>query len=66
MIVAPNDRAFFVCVYIKIDASLITQNGCYVHLFSATTTFVFNGDVCVTMQIMSLTIKCVWKKISKH
>ena len=58
---ATNDREF-VCiatsVYMKIDASLITQNGCHVCLFSSATLFVFSGDRCVTMQMTSPTHNC--------
>ena len=45
-------------IYIKINASSIMQNGCHVRLFSAETSFLFSGDMCVTMQITSLTCKC--------
>ena len=41
-------------VYIKIDARLITQDGCHVRLLSAATLFVFSVDLFVTMQITSL------------
>ena len=61
MIVATKDSEFFwiaTSVYIKIDASSITQNDCYVHLFSAVTSFSFSGDVYVTMWITSLMHKC--------
>ena len=51
---APKDSGFRLhryFVYITIDASSITQNGCNGHLYSAGTSFVFSDDVCATKQI---------------
>ena len=60
-------KVFLHCyfVYIKLEANSITQMAamcdCFQqrrHLFSVAMSFVFSGDVCVTMQIMLLAGKC--------
>ena len=45
-------------VNIKIDASSKTQNAVMCVYFQSTCALVFSADVCVTMQIVSLTRKC--------